>query len=237
MGLKPTISEFPFWIKNVLKKWVWLLGLLPIIIDYGSAYVPAFPDIELSWRWIVILGGVGLFISAFLVHIDLRKQLSKYEYHEPVYEVEVIDLDARLCTQDQIHVECAVPIRNQTPWPGRLVRISVSSAELPQGITSVVLETTNYRPLDFLHENHLRLPQEITAAGIEIRPTIHYHIQHPLAEYKRDSWSDWTMDLQLVIGYSTQPIGYVEKLIEISHEMHLEHLFDEAMSVGAPNES
>ncbi len=75
---------FANWAKKVLGKWIWVLGFIPLLLDYISAYIPknSLPEIVRSFinegaNWQLTLGFVvlGLLWSAFLVHEETRKKL------------------------------------------------------------------------------------------------------------------------------------------------------------------
>lgn len=81
-----TISNLKrYWLTRVLTKWIWLIGLLPLVLDFLTAFIPKryIPNFILSlleegtqWEVTLILFSVGLFISAYLVHRETQIQLS-----------------------------------------------------------------------------------------------------------------------------------------------------------------
>jgi hypothetical protein len=76
------------WSWKVLKKGVWVLGFVPQLLDYVSTYVPRkhVPDPILNllekggnWQLTLVLVGVGLFASAYLVHLETIQALAERE--------------------------------------------------------------------------------------------------------------------------------------------------------------
>jgi len=72
------------WIKQILGKWIWILGFTPLVLDYISTYVPSryIPTMILrlikegaNWQLTTGLIVIGLLISAFLVHKETKKEL------------------------------------------------------------------------------------------------------------------------------------------------------------------
>lgn len=80
------------WIWKIIKKWLWVLGLLPLFFDYIFTYIPndyipkAILDLTregASWQLTGILIAIGFLISSFLVHEETRK-----EYEEKLKALE-----------------------------------------------------------------------------------------------------------------------------------------------------
>jgi hypothetical protein len=72
------------WLTRVIRKLVWLLGLLPTLIDYVSTYLRQYDlpawledvlDLGVSWQATVVLVAVGVGAAAYLVHRDEQRQL------------------------------------------------------------------------------------------------------------------------------------------------------------------
>lgn len=80
------------WIKKIIGKWLWVLGLIPLLFDYIFTYIPthyipkAILDLTkegASWQLTGILIVIGFLISSFLVHEETRK-----EYQGKIIELE-----------------------------------------------------------------------------------------------------------------------------------------------------
>lgn len=76
------------WLTRIIKKWLWLLGLIPLLTDYLSTYVPPryFPPLVRSiidqgtpWPFTVVFLTIGLLISAYLVHREDRKRIQNLQ--------------------------------------------------------------------------------------------------------------------------------------------------------------
>lgn len=91
------IAVFTVWGWRILKKGIWLLGLLPQLLDYVSTYippryVPAYMQDLLEkggdWRLTLILVTTGLLFSAFLVYLETQQALRENDLkiHELIGE-------------------------------------------------------------------------------------------------------------------------------------------------------
>jgi hypothetical protein len=75
---------FVYWARKVLSKWIWLLGFVPLLLDYLVVYIPTnyLPEIVrkliregANWQLTSGLVVLGLLLSAFLVHEETKKEL------------------------------------------------------------------------------------------------------------------------------------------------------------------
>lgn len=82
------IREFIRWSWKVLKEWVWVLGFAPQLLDCIFTYIPTehIPsDIRNllekggNWQLTLALIGIGLFVSAYRVHLQTVRTLKKRE--------------------------------------------------------------------------------------------------------------------------------------------------------------
>ena len=226
------LVEFPHWLWLVAKKWVWLLGLLPAILDIASTYVPGVPQVQIPWQWSAGICCLGFLISVYLVHLDINDRLAAYEDHEPHYDLQVLDMSSKACRQDQIHIECAFRMTCKNPWPGELIEISLADSKLPPGIGAGMISDQNYKPLDQHCVNLLKFPYPIPRAGCDFQVTIHYPVVEPLDPRARKSWESMVMRLSLLIGYATQPVGYVQKCIPLEIPVNLGRVFDDLVKSG-----
>ena len=90
------LAELLRWLWLVLRKWIWLLGLLPAALDIASTYIPMFPQVQVPLQWSIGAGCLGIFVSAFLVHLDVKSRLAAYEYQSslwPMVPPDVLWLD------------------------------------------------------------------------------------------------------------------------------------------------
>jgi hypothetical protein len=76
--------DFFHWAVKVLRKWVWLLGFVPILLDYFLAYIPQknLPETirkliseGANWQITGAFFVLGFLASAFFVHEETKKEL------------------------------------------------------------------------------------------------------------------------------------------------------------------
>jgi hypothetical protein len=228
--LRIGLVELLHWLWLVAKKWVWLIALLPEAIDITTTYVPWLPQMQISWQWSVVLGCFGVLASAYLVHLDFRARLAAYEEHEPHYELQLLETSNKLCSPDQIHVELKFRVIRKNPWPGALVEISLDDTALPSGFGSGLISSQVYKPLDWHCYNPLKLPYVIPPAGCDLQFTIHYPIAKALDSQAQKQGEQMTIRVQLLIGYETQPLGYVQKCECLNVPVDLGRLFEDLVS-------
>lgn len=221
------LRALPYWLAQVAKKLWWLLGLLPAVINLGSTYISGFPQAHIPAFWSVGIVLLGLFMSVFLVHLDLRERLAGYEYHEPQYRMEVLEVSAKICSSDQIHVDCAFRVKRETPWPGELVEISLVGNDPTEGIGAGLISRKEYKPLDWHCFNMLKLPYLIAPAGCDFHLTVHYPVTRPIDLAGRPKWERMAVRLCFLIGYETQPVGYVQKQMLLDIPINLGEVLDD----------
>src|SRR5262245_14215846 len=77
--------NFIRWTKQIFFKWIWLLGLIPLLLDYVFTYIPTryiparILDLTKEGTTLQLTGIlfiIGLFVSVFLVHEDTKKNLN-----------------------------------------------------------------------------------------------------------------------------------------------------------------
>ncbi len=143
------LTELPHWLWLVVRKWVWLLGLLPAALDIASTYVPGLPQAQIPLEWSIGAGCLGVFIATFLVYLDVKSRLAVYEYQEPDYDLQVLETSSKICGSDHVHIDATFRVTRKNPWPGALVEVSLGDSELPEGIGSGVICKQGYKPLDW----------------------------------------------------------------------------------------
>jgi len=76
------------WSWKVLTKGFWILGFVPQLLDYISTYVPtAYIPSSIrnllekggNWQLTLVLVGIGLLVSAYLVHLETAQALKEQE--------------------------------------------------------------------------------------------------------------------------------------------------------------
>ena len=79
------MKNFVYWSWRVLKKGFWVLGLVPLLLDYISAYIPSqyIPNYIQSlankggnWQLTLVLVCLGLLASAYFVHLETVQKTS-----------------------------------------------------------------------------------------------------------------------------------------------------------------
>jgi len=216
----------------VIKKWIWLLGLLPAVLDIASTYVPGFPQIQIPLEWSIGVGCLGLFISAFLVHLDVKSRLATYEYQEPEYDLQILEVSSKVCSENNIHIVAAFRMTRRNPWPGALMEISLVDSKLPEGVSAGMISKMDYKPVDWHCYNMLKFPYVIPPAGCDFEITVHYPVVKPLDLRDRKQWEEVVIHLGLLIGYETQPVGYVQKSVRLSIPVNLAKVLEELVVSG-----
>jgi hypothetical protein len=226
---------FIHWIWLVVKKWVWLIALLPATLELLSTYIPWFPQVRLSWQWSVGIGLVGLLISAYLVHRDVKAALAIYQDHEPKYDLSVLELETKNCAPEQAHIECTVRIVNTTLWLGQIEQISLANGKLPTGLSGGIISSQSYQPIGWHCYNMLKLPYLIPQNGVDIQLEIHYSVGKSLDVRFRKSWERMQISINFLVGYETQPVGYIQKSVLLQIPVNLGKVFDELSTIKTEN--
>jgi hypothetical protein len=220
------LIELPRWLWLVAKKLVWLLGLLPAALDIASTYVPGFPQVQVPLEWSIGAGCLGIFVSAFLVHLDVKSRLAAYEYQEPEYDLEVLEISSKVCGESNIHIDAVFRMTRKNPWPGALMEISLVDSKLPDGIDAGQISQASYQPLDWHCYNMLKFPYAIPPVGCNFEITAHYPVIKSPDQRDKKQWEEVVIHLGLLIGYETQPIGYARKSVPLSIPVNLGQVFD-----------
>jgi len=217
----------PHWLWLVIRKWIWLLGLLPAALDIASTYVPGFPQVQIPLEWSIGAGCLGVFISAFLVHLDVKSRLATYEYQEPEYDLQILKVSSKVCGEDNIHVDATFRMTRKNPWPGALMEISLVDSRLPDGIGEGQISRISYQPVDWHCYNPLKLPYTIPPVGCDFEITLHYLVVESPDRRDEKQWEEAIIHLWLLIGYETQPVGYIQKSVPLSISVNLIEVFEE----------
>jgi hypothetical protein len=221
------LAELPRWLWLVVKKWIWLLGLLPAALDIASMYMPGFPQVQIPLEWSIGMGCLGVFISAFLVHLDVKSRLAGYEYQEPEYDLQVLKVSSKVCGEDNIHVDAIFRMTRRNHWPGTLIEISLAGSDLPDGVAAGQISRTSYKPVDWQCYNMLKFPYTIPPAGCDFESTVHYPVVKPPDQRDKKQWEEAIVHLGLLIGYETQPVSYVQKSVPLDIPIDLGAVFEE----------
>lgn len=220
------LAELLRWLWLVVKKWIWLFGLLPAALDIASTYVPGFPQVQIPLEWSIGAGCLGVFVSAFLVHLDVKVQLAAYEYQEPEYDMQVLEVSSKVCSENTIHIDATFRITRKNPWPGMLVEITLVDSELPNGVGVGQISRMSYQPVDWHCYNPLKLPYTIPSVGCDFGITAHCPVVKSPDQPDKKQWEEAVIRLGLLIGYKTQPVGYVQKSVPLSIPVNLGQVFD-----------
>lgn len=90
-----------YWLVRVLSKWIWVLGFLPLVLDYVSTYIPRrfIPETFLHileegapLNFTIVLVSFGLLVSAYLVHREVQDRLSSLEAEQASLTLSVTDI-------------------------------------------------------------------------------------------------------------------------------------------------
>jgi len=226
------LVELPGWLWLIAKKWIWLIGSLPAMLDIAATYIPGFPQVLIPWQWSVGIGGLGFLVSVYLVHLDLKARLAVYEHHEPHYDLQVLETSCKACRSDQIHIECIFRVTRTNPWLGELAEISLADNKLPPGTGSGMISRQDYKPLDWHCYNLLKFPYLIPTAGCDFQITVHYPVVESLDPRTKKLWERMVVRLCLLVGYETQPVGYVQKSLPLDVPINLGKVFEELVGPG-----
>ena len=221
------LAELPRWVWLVIKQWIWLLGLLPAALDIASTYVPGFPQVQVPLEWSIGAGCLGILVSAFLVHLGVKSHLAAYEYQEPEYDLQILEVRSKVCSENNIHVVATFRMTRRNPWPGALMEISLADSKLPDGVGAGQISQMSYQPMDWHCYNMLKFPCAIPPVGCDFEITVHYPVGKPPDQRDRKRWEEAVIHLGLLIGYETQPVGYVQKSVPLSIPVNLAEVFEE----------
>lgn len=119
------MKMFMNWLGKVLKKWLWILGFLPMVLDYIATYIPdeyvpgyiqRIIDKGVGWQFTLVLVCLGLLISAFLVHLETQRALEECEQtrrenksKQPCIIVGFLNEDKQLTKELQIRLKPLPP--------------------------------------------------------------------------------------------------------------------------------
>jgi hypothetical protein len=231
---------FREWLFAVLKKWLWVLGLAPAIVDFVSVYIPSrfIPSPVASFLasgatlpLSLTLFVVGFFASTYLVYKDSQQRsmarvtefenrLEAYEHHAPEYEIAVTDVEVGSCLSG-CHVEVGfnLSLAPLNPWAGHLASIFIDNRHQITGLgewTDLTMQKSNQSPV--------HPPTEINAPNLALYMSMKAEIgiEKQLIE---SEWSLLGVPITLVIGYFTQPVGNVEIKRELTLPVDLRKRF------------
>lgn len=229
-GARAALAELRRWSCLIVKKWVWLIGLLPAALEFGDTYIPGFPRVHVPLEWSIAAGSLGIIVCAYLVHLDVRARLATYEYQEPQCNLEVLSVEAKACAANKLHVDTEFRVTRANAWPGTLVEISVIDGQLPDGLGAGQVAQMSYKPLDFPWTNLLKLPYTIPPVGCDFEVTVHYPVVKLPDIRDVKQWQDAVVRLGLLVEYYTQPVGYTRKCVPLDIGVDLSELHDEFLS-------
>jgi len=222
---------------QVIRKGFWLLGLLPTLLDYTSAYVPAdrVPKCVSDWlakgaslQLSLILVAIALLVSAFLVHSKTEARLKAYEHQAPDYELKTKEVSSKLCPGG-VHIECGFSMKARNQWPGCLARVTVESDSRIQGLADWKLEHVHL----LQREVWVRIvdwPFSIPQSESDFQVTIHSEIREPVDSRQRAEWENAVISLRLLIEHYTQPAGHVRRLFPLEIQVNLGKELDAALA-------
>lgn len=218
-------SLFPKWLWQVLKKGIWALGFLPQVLDYIATYVPdeyipsvmeRFIESGGNWQLTLILVVIGLLVSAFLVNVQFEEKLAAYEYQEPKYGLNVSKVTTKICSKDNVHIDCVFTMTNLTLWAGNLDDVGVKIGE-PKLAGLEKWELT---------QKPRKLPREIPNPSDDFGLVLHAKVNNLIQQSQKDDWCNIQIPLYLKISFYTPPIGYVSKLLYLDVPVNLGSEYD-----------
>ena len=228
MKLAAFLRKFLSWLGQVLRKWWVWLGLLPLLLDLVSAYIPAeyipsrissLLEVGANWQLTLVLVTIGMLISAFLVYSETVATLAAYEYQAPEYDLKPKEITGDFCRAGcHVEVHCHYTIRGINPFEGELARITIDNASQIEGLGRWEICHTK-GPLKSIPNTEVDL---VVVARAEI--------QEATKLGAREDWENAQFLFHLVIEYFTQPVGYTRKLIPVSVQVDLGKQFDTLIS-------
>lgn len=223
--------KFVRWLWKVIRKGVWLLGIFPTLLDYISAYIPGdyipthvsdFLGTGGSQNLTLFLAAGGMLVGAFLVHLETEARLADYEHQAPEYELKIKEVTSDFCGSGcHVEVHCHLSIMGTNPFKGELEYITVSSEGQIRGLGRWKIHGAGYGGA------RSRLPVTVPNSECDLVVVVHAKIEEETPEPSfRDAWKDVEFSLQLMTGYSTQPVGYVQKPLLVNIPIDLGEQFD-----------
>ena len=131
MAYKPRSTRA--WPLRVLGKWIWVLGLTPLLLDYVTTYLPrnAIPaplsqliETGAPWQLSLVLLTLGLLLSAYLVH------------RETILDGAALARELEALTETQPRL--AVALRSKEGGAGHVVTIPLMPTSLPPDFDALV---------------------------------------------------------------------------------------------------
>jgi hypothetical protein len=225
--------KFLGWFVQVLKKGVWVLGFVPALLDYIITYVPTdyiptfvsnFLEVGATWHQTLVFTLIGLLISAFLVHSQTETKLTEYEYQEPLYELELREVNSEICRSDaHVHVVSTFSMRSLTPWFGYLIRITIGDKGRVTGLENWEVEDIHVDGRLLTNNN---LPFSIPQGECKFDVRALAEIKPFTDSQQQKEWEKVMVPVQLLVAYHTQPVGEVSKLLSLDIPVNLAAEFD-----------
>lgn len=223
------------WLWQVLKKWWVWLGLLPLLLDLVSAYIPTdyipapiFDLLKVGGNWQLTLVLVTFFLlkSAFLVHSETEDRLAAYEYQAPKYDLETEEVSSEIDpARRHVNVRCKFRMRAITPWEGDLANITVVGENQLKGLGYWKIHYKEYRH-SAGYFTVLNLPFAIPQPECDLGVLIRSEISGFVDPGQRKEWENAVIPLSLIIEYFTQPVGRVQKELSLDIKVNLGQEFD-----------
>lgn len=237
-------SSFWNWLRAIFKKWVWVLGLTPLLLDYVSSYIPEqytptsvanFLETGTTWQLSLVLFSIGLFVSIYLVHVDnekryeseytsVKNRLKTYEHHAPEYLMEITDTDVGTCNSGcHVEIKCTIKIEPTNPWTGFLTKVFIRGKHQLMSLSDWEIERVS------VNNNTLRdKPLEIKAPKVDLDVKIKSAINHKI-ELVEHEWNEVTIPINLLIEYMTNPVGQVEISKDLLINANLSRVYPSAL--------
>lgn len=91
-----------YWIVRLLRKGVWVLGFIPLLLDLHTSYLlgdsPPVPILQYlergtTWSLTAVLVPLGLLFSAYLVHRDSQARINELDSRQAHLTLRLFDVD------------------------------------------------------------------------------------------------------------------------------------------------
>lgn len=201
---------------QVIKAWItWVFVCLDVVAFIIDICIPVFSPP----RWLYLaIPCFGYFIANAEIFVDYQKRLAAYEDHAPEYDIQVSSVKTSICSNRcHVHIDCSINIGPTTPWTGYLEKLTVDRKSGIRGLGDWEIHDVtgkNCGPISF----PFRIPDSMFSLTVSIRA----QGSGQLAIADADKWRRAAIRPILIIGYSTQPVGKVEKPAQLLFEADIE---------------
>jgi len=108
------------WLRRILRKGFWVLGLPPLFLDLVAVYIPPkwiptelsrFIEDGTNWSTTILFFSIGILISSYLVHVDMLQELIELKNRLESYESKRVRLEVGFADERrQLQKEISTPL-------------------------------------------------------------------------------------------------------------------------------